>query len=173
MSTFDVNFSVQLLVGEQIVPLASEFVVNTQAAGGVSLGFIFKLDRPPASAPVSIYLGDLIAFIENKMNGGDLSTNPGVKLLSDSFSAQTQPGVTPITAANFNSGNQLVLNIYEFSINSSKEEFLFQFSMDVTGSDPTKGYIPLPPELASWLKIDNLSISFSATKKKSSTQPVN
>lgn len=160
MSSTAINFTAKLLIGEQTVPLASEIVVGARdSQDGVKNGFLFKLDRQPNDPPVTIYLGDVINFIESKLGGSNLSQNAGMQLVSQAF-----PSLTP---ANFNSGNQTMVNVYEFTINSSTDEFLFSFNLDVEGSDPTKGLIPFPPEFAGWLKIKSLAIAFSATTKSS------
>lgn len=161
MSSTAINFTAKLLIGEQTVPLATEIVFGTdQSQDGIKNGFLFKLDRQPFDPPVTIYLGDVINFIESKLGAGNLSQSPDMQLISKAF-----PAITP---ANFNSGNQTMVDVYEFTINSNDQESLFSFNLDMGNSDATKGLIPLPPEFASWLKIDSLSISFSATTKKSS-----
>jgi hypothetical protein len=167
MSVFDLNFTAELLIGGQQIPLASEIVISSNASDGVASGFIFKVNREVGDGPVSIYLGDMIDFIEKKLDGGTLASNPGVSdIIQKSFNSTAQPGMAPIDAGNFNSSNQAVINIYEFSINSSSEQFLFSLNLDISDSDPTKGFLPLPADVAKWLKVENLSITFSATKKK-------
>ena len=162
MSTTSITFKATLLVGEEEVPLLTEAVMgDDNSQDGVENGFLFKLDRDSSDPPVTIYLGDLISFIENKLNGGDLSQNPNMSLITKAF-----PSLTP---DNFNSSNQTLINIYEFSLNSPSSEFLFSFNLDVQGSDPSTGLIEMPGVLASWLKIENLSIAFTADKKKSET----
>ncbi len=161
MSSTAINFTAKLLIGEQTVPLASEIVVGTaNSQDGVKNGFLFKLDRQPSDPPVTIYLGDVINFIETKLGGGNLSQNPQMQLISQAF-----PSLSP---SNFNPSNQTMVNVYEFSINSNSDEFLFSFNLDIESSDPTKGLIQLPGELANWVKINSLAIAFSATTKSSS-----
>lgn len=163
MSTFDLNFKAKLVIGGILVPIASDLVINTSAGAGVSTGFLFKLDRQPSDPPVSIYLGDVINFIETKLGSSDLSQSPDMALIANAFSSANQPGQAGITVANFNATNQTVINVYEFSINSASNQFLFSFNLDIEGSNPAVGLIPLPSELAGWLKIENISIAFSAT----------
>lgn len=156
MSSTAINFKACLLIGGQTVPLASEIAFGTdQSQDGVNNGFLFKLDRQPGDPPVSIYLGDVINFIETKLGASNLSQSPDMLLISQAF-----PSLTP---DNFNASNQTIVNIYEFSINSTTKEFLFSFNLDVESSDPSKGLIPLPGDLNNWLKIESLSIAFSAT----------
>jgi hypothetical protein len=159
MGTTTINFKTTLVLGEERVPLASEIVVgDTQSQDGVEKGFLFKLDREPFDPPVTVYLGDVINFINTKLGGGDVATNPGMALISQAFPS--------LDAANFNADNQTLINIYEFSLNSTTNEFLFSFNLDVENSNPTTGLIAMPPIFASWLRIDSLSIAFSATSKK-------
>jgi hypothetical protein len=162
MSSTAINFKAKLMVGEQTIPLASEIVFgDSDSQDGVSKGFLFKLDRAPEDPPVTVYLGDVINFIENKLGSSNLSQNKdGMALMTQAF-----PSLNP---ANFNGSNQTMINVYEFTINSSSTEFLFAFNLDVEGSNPSTGLVPLPPEFASWLRIDNISIAFSATKKSNS-----
>lgn len=172
MSSTVINFKARLLVGagqqgyQTLIPLASEIVFgNSDAKDGVDNGFIFKLDRQPNDPPVTIYLGDVIQFIKTKLDGGDLSqTTPQTQLISAAI-----PSVTP--GGNFNETDQTVVNIYEFTINSSKTEKLFSFNMDVEGAAPHTSFLPLPPELSSWLTIESLSVNFSATKKAAAANP--
>ena len=160
MSTTSIKFKVTLLVGSEEIPLITEAVIgDDNSQDGVENGFLFKLDRDSSDPPVTIYLGDMINFIETKLNGGDLSQNPNMSLITQAFPS--------LTASNFNSNNQTLINIYEFSLNSSSSEFLFSFNLDVQGSDPSTGLIEMPGVLANWLKIENLSIAFSAEKKNS------
>lgn len=160
MGKTDINFKVTLLVGEQEIPLMSEIVTGaSDSQDGVENGFLFKLNRESSDPPVTVYLGDMIHFIETKLSGGDLSKNPQMALISKAF-----PSLDP---GNFNSQNQALVNIYEFTINSTTSEFLFSINIDIEGSDPSKGLIEMPGVLANWLKIENVSIAFTATKRKS------
>jgi hypothetical protein len=161
MSSTAINFKATLLIGEQTVPLASEIAFgDDQSQDGVTNGFLFKLDLQPGDPPVTVYLGDVINFIETKLGASDLSQSPDMGLIS-----QAIPSLTP---ANFNSTNQAMVNVYEFSINSTTKEFLFSFNLDVEGTDPSTGLIALPGDLNKWLKIDSISIAFSATSGSSS-----
>jgi hypothetical protein len=145
MSKTQISFSAVLNVGEEKVPLLSEIVFgNSASQDGIKNGFLFKLDRQPSDPPVTVYLGDVIDFIENKL------------------------GAATIDATTFNSKNQLLINIYEFTINSTEDEFLFSINIDVEGANPAVGVIALPDELNKWVKINSLGISFSATKKSGS-----
>ena len=160
MSTTIINFKTTLLLGEEEIPLASELVAgDTDSQEGVDNGFLFKLDREPFDPPVTIYLGAVIDFINTKLGGGDVAQNPGMSLISEAF--------PDMNASNFNKDNQTLVNIYEFSLNSTTKEFVFSFNLDVEGSDPNTGLVPLPDALSSWLKIDSLSISFTAKSTKS------
>jgi hypothetical protein len=163
MSSTAINFKASLLIGEQTIPLASEIAFgDSQSQDGVENGFLFKLDRQPGDPPVTIYLGDVINFIETKLGASDLSQSPDMALITQAF-----PSLTP---ANFNSSNQTMINVYEFSINSTTKNFLFSFNMDVGGSDPSTGLIALPDDLNQWLKIENISIAFSATSTSQTQQ---
>ncbi|HYP08602.1 MAG TPA: hypothetical protein VER03_20370 [Bryobacteraceae bacterium] len=160
MSTTQFSFKAKIKVGEEIVPLISEVVVGTaDAQGGVANGFLFKLDIKPEDPPLFINLGDMIAFIENKLGAGagTLSQNPNLQLLEQAFPDYIG-GSSPFT-----SQNQTLIQIQSFELNSTTKEFLFSFSVDVLSADPTQGLISLPAELASWVTIKNLAISFSAT----------
>lgn len=158
MSATTINFKTTLLIGEESVPLASEAVFGDgDAQDGVGKGFLFKLDRAPFDPPVTVYLGQIIDFINTKLGGGNLSRNRGMALISQAF-----PDMRP---DNFNADNQTLVNIYEFSLNSSTNEFLFSFNLDVENADPNQGLIRLPAALSGWLNIERLAISFSATRK--------
>lgn len=158
MSTTTINFKTTLLIGGESVPLASEIVTgDSDSQDGVNKGFLFKLDRAPFDPPVTVYLGEVINFINSKLGGGDVASNAGMALISQAFPALNQ--------SNFNAGNQTLVNIYEFSLNSTTDEFLFSFNLDVENSNPNQGLIPLPSVLSNWIKIESLAISFSATGK--------
>lgn len=165
MSSTTVSFSTTLLVGDQSVPLYSEVVVgDTNSQDGVENGFIFKLNLDSSNEPVSIYLGNVINFIETNLGGGNLSENSGMQLITDAFATID----SPINASNFNSENENPIDLYEFTINSTTSSFLFSINIDIEAADPSSGLISLPEELASWLNIECLSISFSASSKSSS-----
>ncbi len=160
MSTTQFSFKARIKVGDQIVPLLSEIVVGSgDAQNGVQNGFLFKLDRTAVDPPILINLGDMIAFIENELGAGvgSLSKNPNLNMLEQAFPDYIGGG-NPFTSKN---GTQI--QIQSFELNSTSKEFLFSFSVDVMSADPTQGLISLPPELASWVTINNLAISFSAT----------
>jgi hypothetical protein len=148
MSTTSISFSTTLIIGEQTVPLLSEVVIgdgNSQ-------------DGDP---PVVVFLGDVISFIEQKLGAGAgmLSQNPQMALITEAF-----PSLTPST---FNSTNQTVVNVYEFTLNSSTNEFLFSFNLNITNSDPTQGLIQFPAVFNNWLSIRNIAVSFSAGSSSS------
>lgn len=169
MSKTQISFSAILNIAGETVPLLSEIVFGDKnSEDGVKNGFLFKLNRKDDDPPVTIYLGDVIAFIENHLGGGagNLSKNPGLTQLSKLF---TQPGAT-ITPGDFNSGSQLVVSLYEFTINSTSDGFLFSINIDLEGSDPSVGLIALPDELNKWVRINSLGISFRATSKQSEQQ---
>jgi hypothetical protein len=160
MSTSRFSFKVKLRFGRQIVPLASEVVLGDgEAEDGVENGFLFKLDLQPTDLPVVISLGDIIAFIQEKLDGGDLAKNPNLKLIEDA-SPEFVDKDKPFTPAN---GTQILVR--SFILNSTTKEKLFSISVDLEGADPSEGLIPLPKEFASWLRIDNLAISFTAKSK--------
>ncbi|HTF03646.1 MAG TPA: hypothetical protein VK826_06445 [Bacteroidia bacterium] len=157
MSTTSINFATTLVISEQDVPLLSEVVIGDGSSqDGVKNGFIFKLNRQASDPPVTVFLGDIIGFIEQQLGAGvgALASNTQMPLITQAFPS--------LTTANFNSTNQTVVNIYEFSINSSTNQFLFSFNLNVENADPSQGLIPLPPVLSSWLKIKNISVAFSA-----------
>lgn len=163
MSTAKFLFRVTLVVGEETIPLFSEIVVgSSDASDGVGNGFIFRLDLKPGDGPVIINLGDMIGFIEDKLGAGDgnLARNPKVALLAQAFPQFIGSGGQPFTR-----DNTTQIEVKSFELNSTTKEFLFAFSVDVTSTDPTQGLIALPPAIANWVRIDNLAISFSATKK--------
>ena len=157
--SLDISFKVRLLLGEEIIPLASEVVVGAEASqGGTENGFVFRLDLGPNDAPVQIALGALIDFIEQKLGAGSgsLQNSNGISTLQQIFPSQ-------VSGNNFNSGNQAVLLVRAFEINSSTTKKLFKINVDVESTNPSVGFIPMPAALASWLSIENLAISFSAT----------
>ncbi len=159
MSSTQFSFKARVIVGDQVVPLASEIAFgDSNASDGVQNGFLFKLDLAPGDPPVVINLGQIIGFIQTKLGSGDLSQNPALPLLQQAF-----PGI--ITGSgSFTPSSTVLINIESFIINSSAKQTVFSISIGVQGSDSTKGLIPLPPELASWLNIQDLAISFNATK---------
>jgi hypothetical protein len=160
MSKTMISFSAKVRIGDERIPLVSEIVFGVQdAQQGVENGFLFKLDRRPQDPPVTVYLGEIIRFIEESLGAGtgSLAANPGMVTLSTLFQ---QPTAT-INASDFNSTNNLLINVYEFTINSTTSGSLFAINIDVEGADPTVGMIALPDELNSWVKINSLGISFS------------
>jgi hypothetical protein len=166
MSTTQFSFKAKVRVGEQIIPLFSEVTIGSgEAENGVQNGFIFRLDLQPGDGPVLVNLGEMIALIEDKLGAGPgkLRGDPKVKLLAQAFPDYIGDGGQP-----FDKSNDTQIQIKSFELNSSEKEFLFSFNVDVTSTDPTTGLITLPPALASWIRIDNLAISFSASKPKSS-----
>ena len=165
MSTTQISFKVKLAVGEQTVPLDSEVMLGS-AADGVQQGMLFKLDLKAGTPPVTVNIGDIIGLVEEKLGAGTgaLASNLGLRQLAQVFGSDT------IASSSFNAQNDdLLVDIQAFTLNSTTDEFLFAISVDLEGSDPTTGLLALPPELASWLKIDNLAISFRATTKKTAT----
>ncbi|MBL8228241.1 MAG: hypothetical protein JNL98_07180, partial [Bryobacterales bacterium] len=160
------SFKARLLIAGEPVPLASEIVIGDSAAqDGVQNGFLFKLDRQPDDPPVMINLGAIISFIEQQLGAGtgSLAQNPNLNTVQQQF-----PGM--INSANpFTSANTTVINIQSFEINSTTSEFLFSISVDMQGSNPTDGLISLPGELANWLQVQSIAISFKATKTSTAT----
>lgn len=162
MSTAKFSFRAKVRVGDETIPLLSEVVAGDKSADeGVERGFLFRLDRQEGDPPLLLNLGKMIEFIEQKLGAGagSLSKNPKVELLSKAFPEFIGDGKS------FDSGNTTQIQVKSFELNSTTKEFLFSFSVDVTSTDPTQGLIALPPEIAEWVRIDNLAISFSATKK--------
>ncbi|MBV9107828.1 MAG: hypothetical protein JO306_00300 [Gemmatimonadetes bacterium] len=159
MSTTQINFNARLLVGGQTVPLASEIVVGDgQSQDGVENGFLFKLDLQPGEPPVVVNLGDVIAFVEQKLGAGagSLASNPGLAELTSAF------GSAVAGPATFNSQNSTLVDIREFTLNSTASKTLFSLNIDIEGADPTTGLIALPPAIAQWVRINALAISFSS-----------
>lgn len=162
MSTISFSFKARIAIDDEVIPLASEITSSSSSASdGVQNGFVFKLDRQPTDPPVIINLGQIIDFIEQKLGAGAgaLSKNPNL-----SFIQQLFPGSQ---SAPFDNTNTTLIQIQDFEINSSPSQRLFSISVDVAGSSPSGSIINLPGELASWLAINNLAISFSATTKNS------
>lgn len=159
MST-QISFRAVLDVGGEAVPLASEAVFGEHdSQDGVENGFLFKLDLPPGGDPVTVNLGAVIGFIEQKLGAGSgsLAHNPGVAGLAQAFgSGVAGPG-------SFGADNETLVDIREFTLNSTTSKTLFSISIDVHGSDPTRGLIALPPALAQWVRIQDLAISFTST----------
>lgn len=163
MSTTQFSFKAKVKIGDQIVPLASQVVIgDSEAQSGIDNGFLFKLDRQTGDPPVQINLGDMINFVEQKLGGGDLSSNPQVATLQQIFPMAIS------SSDPFNSSNSAIVNIESFEINSTTKEFLFKISINIEGSNPDAGLITFPNEFSSWLKIENLAISFTANKKNES-----
>ena len=165
MSSTQFSFKAKVKIGDEIVPLASEVVVGDSAASsGVENGFLFKLDLQPGDPPVLVNLGGIVEFVEEKLGAGtgSLAANPGVTTLQQVFPEQIPH------AGDFSAANSTYVNIQSFIINSTKKQFLFSISVDIVGSDPATGLITLPGELNQWLKIQDLAISFTATKKQDS-----
>ncbi|MBV9762790.1 MAG: hypothetical protein JO340_19685 [Acidobacteriaceae bacterium] len=160
MSSTQFSFKARVVIGDQIIPLASEIAFGDEPTeNGVKNGFLFKLDLEPGDPPVVVNLGAIVAFIQNKLGSGDLSKTPAMPLLQQAF-----PGI--ITGPrSLTPQSTILVNIESFILNSSDEQKVFSFSIGIQGSDSTTGLIPLPAELASWLRIDDLAISFTATKK--------
>lgn len=150
------SFAVKLKVGQEIVPLTSEIVSGDQSTSdGVENGFLFKLDLEPGQV-VSVNLGDIVAWLKN-LGFTDLENNPGFDTIKKAIPNAVSDG-------KFN--NSTVIDISSFLINSTDKEKLFSISLDVHGSNPSTGLIDMPEALASWLKIKDLAIAFSATKKQ-------
>jgi hypothetical protein len=161
MSSTNISFRATFRIGDDIVPLLSEIAFgDSQSQDGVQNGFLFRLDLQPNDPPVQINLGALIGFVEQQLGvgSGNLQSSDGISTLQQIF-----PGT--VTGSNFNSNNTTVIEVRQFEINSTSQQFLFKISVDVESSDPTQGIIPLPPTLASWLNIQSLAISFAATTK--------
>ena len=158
MADFQVGFNVTVCIGSQSVPIVSEIVHSTDASTGVENGFVFKLNRPPFAAPPLIYLGDLVSFIEDKLGAG-----AGALAVNENMSFLTSV-IPSLSKDKFNSRNQTVLAVNEFTINSTSQQSLFSFNLDVTSTNPTGsgGIVSLPADIAQWLCIENLSISLSS-----------
>ena len=163
MSTTEFSFKAKVRVGEQIIPLLSEITVGSGDAGnGVENGFLFRLDIQPGDPPLLIRLGDMIAFIENRLGAGpgSLATNPNLGLIEKAF-----PDYVGGAGGPFTSANDTQIEVKSFVLNSTTKEFLFSFAVDVTSTDPTQGLIAFPPAVARWIRVDSLAVAFSATKK--------
>ncbi|WP_057937840.1 hypothetical protein [Algoriphagus resistens] len=162
MGSTAIRFSARVRIREEIIPIKSELVFGNEASeDGITNGFIFTLDYEPGDDPVQIDLGAIINFIETALDGGNLSTNPGMAELTQAFPGQVSPST-------FNSSNTTQVLIREFTINSSDREKLFSFNIDIQGSDPEAGLIALPAELNNWIKIKDLGIAFSASTRSES-----
>jgi hypothetical protein len=159
VSTTEISFAAKLKIGEQVLPLRSEIVLgDTSSQDGVQNGFLFMLDQAPGDPPVIVNLGDVIGFVEEQLGAGSgsLASNSGVSALTDEF------GTSVASPGTFNSQNSTLVEIREFTINSTTTSTLFSLNVDITSSDPTTGLIALPGDLANWVKIQSLAISFSA-----------
>jgi uncharacterized protein DUF6603 len=158
MNRLAFSFACGLRVGDQVVPLKTEYARGTGAAQtGVQNGFLFKLDRGSDDSAARVNLGDLIGLIESEFKAGDgqLANKQGVAVVQ-----QAMPSV-----GGFSRDNQAELEIQSFQFNSTSDAMLFAISVDVVGSDPKLGVFALPPVLAKWLRIDRLAIAFSALKR--------
>jgi hypothetical protein len=158
MSTTQISFRARVNIGGESVPIVSEIVRGADAsADGVSKGFLFKLDLGPNDPPVEIPLGAIIGFIEDKLGAGagSLAGNAGLATLSRAFN---------VSGSNFNRSNNAVVKLKSFEVNSSDGAFLFSFSLDAAPKDPAAPFLPLPGDMAGWLKVERLAISFQATK---------
>jgi hypothetical protein len=157
MSTTQISFNARLLVGGETVPLASEIVIgDAESQDGVENGFLFKLDVAPGEPPVVVNLGDVIGFVEQQLGAGAgaLAGNAGLGELAEAF------GSAVAGADAFNAANGTLINIREFTLNSTATRTLFSINVDIQGADPTKGLIALPAQIARWVRIDDLAISF-------------
>lgn len=157
--SIDISFKARVKLGDEVVPLVSEIVAGAdESKDGTANGFLFRLDLQPGDPPVAIALGALIAFIEGNLGAGkgSLQNSQGISTLKQIFPSQ-------VGAANFDGGNQAVILLKAFEINSSTKSKLFKINVDVDATDATKGILPLPDVLASWLSVSSLSIAFSAT----------
>ena len=157
--TTQFSFQARLIIGDQLIPIATEVTTGaSNAEGGVQNGFLFTIDYQPGDAPIVIDLGSIIGFIEDKLGAGagSLSRNSNLPLLEHAFPSITGPG-------SFTYASTLAIAVRAFTINTSTDKKLFSISVDVGSSDPSTGLIPLPSEFASWLQIQNLAISFTAT----------
>lgn len=162
MSNTAFQFKATLKLGDQIIPLLSEAADGgAQSQDGVTNGFLFQLNRLPTDPPVTLRLGDVIDLIENKLGASPLISQPGFGLITQAFPS--------FTATNFNAQNSTLIDVYEFTINSTTKQVLFSFNLNIAGSDPANGLIVLPPVLNTWLKINQLAVCFSATGSSSST----
>ena len=151
------SFAVKLKVGQEIIPLASEIVTgDNSTSDGVENGFLFKLDLEPGQV-VTVNLGDIVDWLK-RLGYTDLENAPGFSQIQEAI----PNAVTP--EGSFD--NATVIDINSFLINSTEKEKLFSISVDVHGSDPSKGLIDLPDAMASWLKIKNLAIAFTADSKQ-------
>ena len=160
MSATTIQFKADLLIGEQTVPLLSQLALgDTDSQDGITNGFIFKLNREPFAEPVTVYLGDVIKFINNKLGGDVSSSSSGTAFIFEAI---------PSLGDDFSEDSQAYVDVYEFSINSSTSEFLFSFNLDVESSDPSTGLIALPSALTGWMSIESLSVTFTATTKSDS-----
>lgn len=154
-----ISFKARFKLGDEVVPLLSEVVAGAgESEDGTANGFLFRLDLAPGDPPIAIALGALIAFIEGKLGagGGSLQNSKGISTLQQVFPSQ-------VGAKDFDGGNQAVILLRAFEINSSTKNKLFKINVDVDATDATKGILPLPDALASWLSVSSLSIAFSAT----------
>jgi hypothetical protein len=161
MSTTKISFKATLLIAGEPVPLASEIVVgDSESEDGVENGFLFKLDRQPDDPPVTINLGAIIGFIEEQLGAGSgsLAKNPNIGLIEQQFAPVVNPN-SPFTSA-----NTALVRVKEFILNSTTSQALFSISLDIEGSDPAQGLFSLPGELAGWLTVQSVAISFTAIK---------
>lgn len=164
MSTTEIKFKTRLRISDQIVPLASELVFGDEnSQDGVENGFLFKLDLSEGDYPPTLNLGEIIAFIENSLGAGagSLQSNPGLTTVLEEFPYLNQDGES------FDSQNTTLVQINNFVLNSTTSKFLFSIAVSVEGSDPNVGLIALPPQLSSWLKINSMSMSFTAQTSNS------
>ena len=155
------SFKARLLVGSEVVPLASEARIGDAAAqDGTANGFLFRLDLQSEDPPVTIDLGSVVRFVEEKLGAGagSLAQSPKIAVIQQAF-----PGIVGGDAP-LDGQNDAEVQIRAFEINSSAAQTLFTISLDVQAADPTAGLIRLPAALASWLTIESLALSFTATR---------
>ena len=155
MSTTQFSFGATIRIGGTSVPLASEIVASDQAKDAVENGFLFRLNRQPSDPPVTLTLGDIIGFIEDNLGvgSGAVAQHPQASTVASTV------GVT----GSLDAQNDTAVTIQSFEINSRSTSFLFSLSLDVEGTSPTGGAVNLPKELADWLTIKSLAISFAST----------
>jgi len=157
MSSTQLSLQIRLDIGGVTVPLATAINAGTSLPAGTTRGVFITLDQQPGDPPVTVKLGGIVDFIESKLGlgAGSVSGDPGA-----SGVAQALPSGVAFTA-----DNAAQIDVRKFVMNVTSSGVLFAISADVHGADPTKGFVPLPAELASWLSIDSLAVSFTAASK--------
>ena len=121
----NLTLKVGISIGSQTVPIKTAYVSGAHADAGVSDGFLFMLDLQPGQV-VSMNLSDIYSFL----------TGMGFSAPTGNSNFSTVSKAFPSGSVSSGSAGSTVINIEEFSFNSSTTKKLFSISASVENSDP-------------------------------------